>query len=303
MKKYNKIRHIGTSEVKDMFIVKDDHIVVEEKVDGANIRFWWDVEEKRVVFGSRNVNDISMKSFGNTITYIQNTLKETGEALDPDVIYVGEAMKKHTLEYDWDNIPVFIGYDILHKDTGLPVHYKFAIKEFKRLGLPFVNIKFEGTIHEFEKHDITEFLEESAYRKGKPEGIVIKNYNRLNQYGRPLFCKVVNESFQEKNKAAFGIKKIKKSDTPLVVETYCTEARIRKIILKLINEQEFSLDKSLIGKLIPMVIEDILEENIIEIYQDKRIQDINFKLLHKLVPQKCLKVLDAMLIENSKVAL
>jgi ATP-dependent RNA circularization protein (DNA/RNA ligase family) len=276
--------------------VNTDEIIVEEKFDGANMRFW--KEDGKLIFGSRNVNDIQNKQFNKPMKYLRKTVNLS--MIDEDLIYVGEAMLSHSITYDWDNLPGFIGFDVLHKDTGQPLNYKIAKEKFGELGLEFINILFEGTVKEFLDIDETKFLETSKYRTGKPEGFVIKNYSRLNQYGRPLFAKVVNEEFSEKKKAKFGTAKIKKSDTPLAVKQFVTEARIRKIILKLTVEEGYELERPLMKHLIPAVIKDFLDEHIVEIYEDKNINNIDFQLLHKIVPKHCLRVLDNMI--QNKVA-
>jgi hypothetical protein len=79
----------------------------------------------------------------------------------------------------------------------------------------------------------------------------IKNCSRLNQYGRPLFAKKVTKKFKEKNKAVFGSKEVKKGNTPLIVEQYCTEGGIKKMIWKLVNGEGYNLSRSLMEVLYP----------------------------------------------------
>lgn len=295
MEKYKKIKHLGDSENKDIFKVPDDEIVVTEKVDGSNMRVWSD--NGRLVFGSRNVDDLERdnKQFKKIMDYIENILSQSDEWLDEDLIYVGEAMKKHSLEYDWTDIPKFIGFDVLHKDTGKPLGWQMARKEFKRLGFKFINIICRGKTKEIKDKDLDRLMKESKYRDGKPEGIVIKNYRRENQYGRPLFAKVVTEKFKEKKDAKFGKQKVKSDNSKYIVEKYATEARIRKIINKMVVDEGEKLQRELMENLIHRVIHDIFEENIIEMIHDNRINQIDFDVIYKLVPKKCLSVLDDMI--------
>jgi len=299
MEKYPKIKRLGDSENKGIFDVLDgDIIYVTEKVDGANARFI--LEKSEIVFGSRNVNDLEEdnKQFGKYIRYIKE--KVNPEDLDQDLIYVGEFMTPHTLQYDWDNIPTFIGFDVLNKNTGLPLSPGYAKKKFEELGLEFVPILFKGTPREFLDKGKESFMSESKYRDGKPEGIVIKNPNRLNQYDRPMYAKVVNEDFHEKKKT-FQPKKTKKQDTYRLVDEYVTEARIRKILNKMTVEEGKELSRKLTEPLFHRVINDTLQEEIIDIAHNGSIDEINFRLLYSLVPKKCVKVIDKVMDEKMGV--
>lgn len=111
---------------------------------------------------------------------------------------------------------------------------------------------------------------------------------------------MVRDDFKEKNKVKFDNKKTKKRDALYITEKYATEARIKKIILKMVNNEGKNLSRELMNSLIPKVIKDILSESIIEIYEeDKRVNRIDFNMLHELVPKKCLRVLDNMIANNT----
>lgn len=113
MKKYKKIRTLGHRENENIFTVNDDKIIIQEKLDGSNFRFWR--EGDKLIFGSRNVNNLDKNNhqFSATINYLKEKIDV--DKLDPDIIYIGEAMKKHSINYDWGNIPKFIGYDVVYK--------------------------------------------------------------------------------------------------------------------------------------------------------------------------------------------
>lgn len=302
MEKYNKIKRVGHSENKELFDYPHDEVVITEKLDGANGRMW--LEDGKIIFGSRNVNNIGEDSpFGEYVKYLKDKLNPND--LDQDYIYIGEFMKKHTLSYPDDIEPV-IFYDILYKDNGTPIDYSVAMDEFDRLGLEYVEPSFVGRLKDV-KDDLDGFLEKSSYRDGKPEGIVIKNYGRTNKYGRPLFAKKVNKDFKEKHNASFkddGGKKRSKvfNQMKYLSDKYITEARIRKMIFKLRDEKDMEINRSMMNYLIPMVIEDALDEEIVEIYNDTKIEIVDFSVLqqHKIVPHKCLDTIDKMMDEGVK---
>jgi len=127
------------------------------------------------------------------------------------------------------------------------------------------------------------------------EGIVIKNYGRMNQWGRQLFAKIVREDFKETNRAVFGSVKQDTSDTKKIAEAYATEARIRKRALSLINEGGHKLDRGLMRFLPVAVVQDIFKEETDEIC--KQFKNINLPTLKQSVAKKCLNIIDKMMVE------
>ena len=294
--KYPKIRHLGDTENASIFRTHTDEIIVQEKFDGANFRFWREGDE--MCFGSRNVAHLHPddNAWMEQVDYLRSIDPAT---LDRDLVYVGEAIKKHSIAYNWDELPPFIGFDVIHIDTGLPLSYSFAKEEFERLGLPFMHMVWIGSASDWLKENPEDYMEESAYRDGPPEGIVIKNYERLNEFRRPLFAKMVTAEFKEKNRAVFGPTKTKPLDTAKVVDMYATSARIRKQAHRLIEEEGKQLGRPLMGDLIKGTIRDILEEEIVNIWLDRSIKTLDFAALGKLVPPRCLDVLDRMMADKA----
>ena len=297
MEKYFKIKRLGHTDNEELVRYLDDVVYITEKLDGANARMW--IDEGELVFGSRNVNNIDRGgSFGKFISYLEE--KVNSEDLDQDYIYIGEFMKKQTLSYPEDTPPV-VFYDILYKDNVTPIDYGVAMKEFKRLGLDYITPLYKGKLKKV-KDNLEGFLEESDYREGKPEGIVIKNYDRTNRFGRQLFAKLVNEGFKEKHKASFkdsGGKKRSKifNQMKYLADTYIPESRIKKVIFRLKDEEGREVNRSLMNCLIPLVIKDALDEEIVTIYNDEKIDVVDFKVLqqHKIVPIKCLDTIDKLM--------
>jgi hypothetical protein len=74
------------------------------------------------------------------------------------------------------------------------------------------------------------------------------------------------------------------------------------MIWKLVNGEGYNLSRSLMEVLYPWVIEDILDECILYIYNDKNVDKIDFGLLNSLIPQKCIEVLDETLEETLHTA-
>ena len=282
--KYPKIRRVGHEKTRGILDDPTDFVVIQEKVDGSNFRFW--LEDGEIRFGSRRVDYVDEKNYeewAKAIEYIKS--KVNPEDLREDFIYVGEFIRPHTVQYDFDSAPPFVGFDILNRWTGDIIHYLISYAEFDSLGLPFINTYFVG-----EAGLITDVLIEelkkkkSAYGAEVQEGVVLKNYSRN------IFAKSVNPEFLEDFKKKFGDKvKPKMTAEAKVVERFITPARVKKIITQ-IYEDKGSVSAEDIPQILRDTVNDMLEEEILTIANEMRIQELNFKKLRKKASKKIMSI-------------
>jgi len=258
--KYKKIKHLGDDENKHIFDIDTDEIVVQEKVDGANFRFYI-TKYNEIIFGSRgreieNINDNMNKAF-----------------------------------YDWENTPKFLGFDILDSKTNEFLESKKVNVIYKLLDLDIVPIIEITTAKEIKKIKIEDsFVPKSKFYDGLAEGLVFKNHKRQ------TYAKYVRAQFKEMNRDAFGgSKKYAKSDDEYFTLKYCTNGRIEKAIWKLLDDGN-KLELSLMPKLIGYVFEDIFEENLKDIIYSRK--TINTKNLKLLVTKRCFTVLSNVITNN-----
>ena len=297
--KYNKIKIIGHSDNEGIFTNKSDTIVIQEKVDGANFRFYI-TKKGIIIFGSRTQQltsdegeDTNMqKNFLRCANYIRENvdiIKNNSFDLN-NYIFHGECMVKHTMNYDWEKIPPFLGFDIYNISQGKYLPYKETAKIYKNLNLimvPLIEIIKVSEIKTINE----EIVPPSKYAHEQAEGIVFKNYKKQ------IFAKYVREKFKEKNKEVFGgNKKHAKTDDEYFTCIYCTNPRIEKWIFKLIDDGN-KLDMSLMRKLPNIVYKDIWEENFAEIYNTKH-KAMNFGKFKQQVSHRCLEVLKTMIVNN-----
>jgi hypothetical protein len=296
--KYPKIFLIGKEENKDIFSVPEDIIDVEEKIDGANFRFMI-TKEGRIIFGSHNgcLGYDDMEIGGNwkrCIEFVKTQLRGS-EMLKPlteygGLIFYGECCVKHTINYDWGKIPSYLGFDIYRIYNGDFMNNIEKRMLFAELNLPIVpyikNIK-AGEIKELTDNDVPK----SQYYEGPSEGIVLKNYKRQ------IMGKYVREQFREENKNVFGkSKKECNDDSERLVATYCTQARMDKIIFKLVDNGE-KLDMPLMHKLPEAVLEDIYTENWREICFSQ--WSVNFRNIKKQISHRCLEALKQVIVNSA----
>lgn len=285
--KYPKIFLLGYEENKDIFSDSEDEIIVEEKIDGTNMRFM--IKDKRIIFGShtKELENQPEKFFCRSIEYIKNKLANKDLSKYNDFIFFGEGCIKHTIDYNWDKIPPFLGFDIWRFTENQFIDSATAILIYNQLGLDFVpilNIAFTAKECLELKMDDS-IIPKSQYYEGQAEGIVFKSYKKQ------IFAKLVAKKFKEKNEEVFGMTKKKArsvNDNELFVATYCTNSRIDKGIFKLIEEGN-SLSLELMHKLPVLILNDIWEENWKEIIKSNL--TLNFMHLKKAISKRCLVVL------------
>ena len=305
MIKYCDIKRIGHEDNYGIFGHEEDYITITEKVDGGNAQFR--LHEGEVIFGTRNnhfrvVSESAQnKQFGSNAEWVLEQIKTI--ALNPDYIYYGEWCKKHTIHYDFETMPKYIGFDVRDTRTGVFLPYSAMKEEFERLGLPTVPLIVHVPLSEIDLDRLENFVGKSAYYDGLMEGIVIKNYFRQSVYGKQLFAKIVRQEFKEANVAAFnnsgGWIKGVQDDTIKFIETYYTEARIRKAVLRLQDEGGQKLGRELMHHLPRCVIEDIFKEEAWSLV--KEFNNVNFTRIKKVAPKKCLQVIDKMMNENAGI--
>ena len=284
--KYHKIKALGDDENKDLLLFPDDEIVIEEKLDGANFRF---IIKDGVLYFGTHTNDItpeSEKDWLRCMNFIRSTIKL--DNIREGLIYYGECMKKHTMSYDWENTPPFLGFDIM--DIKTEKYLSHPWEQFEYINLPFVPIKRITIASAIELPITDDYVPVSKYSLMQAEGIVLKNYTRQ------IFAKYVRQEFKEKNSEVFGKnKKRATNDNDYFVSAYYTNARIQKQVFKLIDEGE-KLSVELMHVLPRRVYMDIWEEEWRELAKSKK--TYNFAEIQKTGAKRVFTVLQNIMQNN-----
>lgn len=255
MKKYMDIQRMHDNWT-DIFNVGDE-IWIEEKIDGANCGIRYDSENDKLVAQSRNrileVGQDDLRGFGTFVERLNANPEQKRVMVEEifegrnDLILFGEWACKHTITYPDDVYNKMYCYDMydMSKEAYLPQDEVYT-KITMWVGMVPLNtapVFYEGVFIDWEH--INKFIGRSNLG-GSPsgEGIVIKNQTRLNDpdYKRPFYIKIVTEQFKEVQKS----NKVKKSVDPSelaaeaanidLAKTIITEARVRKILNKFIDE-------------------------------------------------------------------
>ncbi len=215
-----------------------DHIVIQEKMDGANASLCYDPETGKLVAFSRRQELDSHNTLRGFYQFVQS-LESQPYSKYPDYIFFGEWLVSHTIKYQQSAYKWFYFYDVYDKKNEMYLPQSEVKKLAKELHLTYVNILYDGEFVSWEHCKSFAGMSQSAIGTG--EGVVVKNQSNLNgcRSNDPFVLKIVVEKFSE-IKTQNHIQKIedpqKLAQSQEIVDTIVTEARVRKQIHKMIDE-------------------------------------------------------------------
>ena len=235
--KYQHVERLGNTETNG---IEMGMCYVFPKIDGTNSQLWWDNGLKA---GSRNRElfiDNDNAGFYNWA--VNQTMFNQFFAKYPNLRLFGEWLVPHTLKtYQktaWNNLYVF---DVMDGENYLPYEtYKELLDEFEIEYIPPIckveNPTYERLVNQLEKNS---YLIEDG--QGTGEGIVIKNYNYKNRFGRVVWAKIVKNEFKAKH-AKCDVTEIKENKIieKEIVKKFVTKALIEKELAKIETESGWS---------------------------------------------------------------
>ena len=269
MMKYPKVYRIGHEANEG--ILGTGPLLVQEKMDGANFRFTWSHEQGRLLFGSRNVEwrheKDTNKRFRGAVEYAENNIdlaafREYAEMFDGFTVY-GEAMMPHTLDYEWEDTPPVLVYDLFDDLNGW---WKRPYETAEELGLPAAPVLYEGPAESFSEDQLD--VPDSAYRDGVAEGIVIKNLETAQT------AKYRSAEFKElhgnQNPASDDAAGYDEDASKVLARRFTTEARIKKEIAKM-RDEGATVGMGMMDELWQRVFSDVMTEEFETIFLENHV--------------------------------
>jgi len=159
------------------------------------------------------------------------------------------------------------------------------LDEFYIEYIPPMAIIKNGTYESFCRYlDRNDYLIKDG--KGKGEGIVIKNYEYRNKYGRQTWAKIVSSEFKEKHFRTMGAPESKGKDLveEAIANKYVTKALCEKVKAKI--ELESGWSSKFIPRLLNTVYHDVITEESWNFVKEHKNPTINFKTLSHFVTAK-----------------
>lgn len=242
-----------------------DHIVIQEKVDGANASIRYDRETGKLAVFSRNQQLFDDKALKGFWSYVQTLPAEEYKETESYAIF-GEWLIPHAVEYRPEAYNKWYVYDIYdtEKRTYLP---QTAVREFcERHNLTYVKTFYDGPFVSWEH--CRSFVGQSEIALDQGEGAIVKNQTKLGAEDRenPSVIKIVCENFAEVRKKKKQVEDPEKRSEMVkaqaIVEQIVTPRRVEKEWMKM-------RDEGLIADLEVKPNIQILAKNLpVRIYQD-----------------------------------
>lgn len=287
--RYKSLKRLGTTEVEDITI---GEIYVFPKIDGTNSSIYLG-EDGEVKAGSRN-RELSLdKDNANFYSWVKDQKNIRDYLIKyPNHILYGEWLVPHSLktyrDNAWNNFYIF---DVLEISTyGKYLHYeeyKSLLEEFNLEYIPPIcvidNPSEEQLYYQLENNN---YLVKDG--QGNGEGIVIKNYNYLNRYGRIEFAKIVTSEFKAKHTRTMGPpnKSGKNLVEKLIAEEFVTSALVLKTYSKIENKNS-GFKPEYTKELLNTVYYDVVNEESWNYVKKYKNPVIDFKKLMSYVYMEC----------------
>ncbi|MGL5734668.1 MAG: RNA ligase family protein [Beijerinckiaceae bacterium] len=283
--KYMHLERIGTTEVEG---IEDGLCYVFPKLDGTNASVW--MVDGELQAGSRNRHlSIDADNAGFFAWAIdQSNLKQYLHRNPTHILY-GEWLVPHSLKtYRDDAWRRFYVFDVLDTATGALIHYENYKDGLERHGIdylaPIAQVK-NGSLEHFMK-----CLDRNVYLikdgQGVGEGVVIKNYQWQNKYGRVTWAKLVGNAFKEEHAKAMGVAEIGgKVTEERIVDDFVTQHLVDKVYAKIVNESD-GWQSRFIPRLLGEVWHDLVAEEIWEIVKKYKNPKIDFSGLLRFCNMK-----------------
>lgn len=293
-KEYQHVEKLGTVDTEGIEL---GTCYIFPKIDGTNASIWMD-ECNQIQTGSRTrwlaegqSDNAGFREAVNTQIQFEGIIQALKEK--PKLRFYGEWLVPHTLKTyrqdTWRKFYVFDVTELRPNEDGITWEQYLTYEEYKNLCdkyqieyIPSIAIIGNPTIDDFVRvAGQNNYLIEDG--KGNGEGIVIKNYDYKNKFGRTIWAKLVTSEFKEKHYKEMGSPE---KDNILVedeiAKEYCTSTLIDKTHAKISVDMD-GWSSKYIPRLLETVFHDIVTEEIYSMLKKFNQPTINFKHLRVFV--------------------
>lgn len=285
-RRYQHVERFGNDEVEDINI---GTCYIFPKIDGTNSSVYLG-DDGEIKAGSRNRELTLEKDNAGFYKYIleQDNIRKYLEKHPTHRLY-GEFLVPHSLKtYRDDAWRKFYVFDVcLDKDdesdrVGLEyIPYNIYQPMLEEFGIEYLaplriinNPTYDDLIY---CTTINDFLIKDG--EGQGEGIVSKNYDYYNKYGRQTWAKIVTSEFKEKHYKEMGAPEVSRSMVEEeIVEEFITEALVEKEFSK-IKLEENGWSSKLIPRLLETVFYELVNEEMWHILKKFKSPKVDFKVL------------------------
>lgn len=286
--KFHHVEKLGHSECDGIL---DGHVIVQEKLDGANLTVAdMGGEHGLVVCSRRNPlyhSGETYNPFRGAVEWVLNSGVIGMLAKYPTWVLRGEWLVPHTIkDYSPDAFKQFYIFDvqIYERDREelhyvMPTHWMPVCKEFQVPVAPLIR-----EIPTPLKEEIVALADGPSMLGAQyREGIVVKNYNWTNKYGRKTWAKIVRSDFAEKCKLHMGA--VKKDPPELRFAAIVDRHLVLKEIEKIRDRGEEPCVRHM-GEIIGRCWRAAWEDNLWTFVKKEKVKEFDFRTAQKLVNEK-----------------
>lgn len=299
--RYQSLKRFGMTEVEGIEL---GECLIFPKLDGTNSSIWIS-DDGHPAFGSRN-RELSLDN--DNAGFMAHFVKDSELTIDgeyemheplaklyelfdahPNLRLYGEWLVPHSLKtYRQDAWRRFYVFDVVvgEGENARYMPYDEYQPLMEEYGIDYIppiarikNASYEQLIHQM-KNNV--FLIDEG--KGAGEGIVIKNYEYVNKFGKTIWAKMVSNEFKEKHMKTMGATDMngKRMVEEEIAEKYVTQALVDKTYAKI--ETKYGLfDGKNIPELLNTIFYDVVNEEMWQILKEHKNPTINFRTLQSLV--------------------
>lgn len=286
--RYPHLEKLGNVEVENIEL-GETHVF--PKIDGTNASLW--NVDGDLFGGSRN----RILTFENDNAGFLNTLLRTeyGEPYRdflyryPNLRLYGEWLVPHTLTgYREDAWKRFYVFDVMNNETGVFLRYEDYQPLLRAANLDFIPcykkvLNGDSAMYLKEARDIRYLLKDE---QDFGEGVVIKNYDFINKFGRQTWAKLVLTEFKEKHVSAGDPPSVgTMCNEEILVDACITEALVEKEFNKIVTA-EGGWQNKFIPRLLETCFYCMMTEELYSNLKSIKLGSVNFKALKQFAFQK-----------------
>jgi hypothetical protein len=299
---YLHIENLNNVEVEGIL---DGICYIFPKLDGTNGSVWSNGNGNILFAGSRK-RELSTEhdNAGFKQWVIDNKLLRNFFNIHKDRYRLfGEWLVPHNLKTymaaAWRKFYIFDVYDQkYHKYLSYP-DFISRFAHFKLSVIPCMGTALYST-HDY----LMEFVNSNDYLVqpgcGLGEGIVIKNYDFINRYGRFTYAKIIRDECKQQRGKVKAKNKLRKDHVEhLIVDKHITSMVCNKAYAKIVNETD-SWSNKYISRLLNTIFHDLVTEETWDVLKKFKNPTIDFRLLQKLCNEK-IKELKPKLFQHANV--
>lgn len=295
--KYQHIERLGSEEVEGIEL---GTCYIFPKIDGTNGSVWMEGGKLKAASRRRELDaENDNQGFYNNIIQNKKIIHLLSDR--PYLRLFGEWLVPHSLktykENAWRKFYIFdVAIDktedeIKHDgdDRIKYLHYDDYKNLLEEYGVdyipPIAIIKNPRAEKFFDFLDKNTFLIEDG--KGVGEGIVIKNYDFYNKYGRQTWAKIVTSEFKEKHTKVMGAPEMDGGEIleEEIVEEFLTLSTVEKIYNNIKNENG-GWSSKYIPRLLQTTFYDLVKEESWNFIKKHKNPKIDFKVLYRFTINK-----------------